>query len=89
MSKKKFKIGQKIACIFDENQCNHTIKGSIEKVKLKDVYTVKGFDSVGGVLVEEQVLGYYYDGEEGGYKQERFISESSLKKILKKLKKTL
>jgi len=66
-----FKIGEKVVCIDDTNQNNHTLK-TIGFVKINEIYTIKGFSSEGGLLLEELSGGFWFDGEEAGFKITRF-----------------
>ena len=67
-----FKIGQKVVCINDKNQVNSSIIGKLNPVKKDYIYTIRKIDSVGGLIFNEFIQGYYYDGEEAGFNQSRF-----------------
>ena len=70
------KIGQKIVCIDQTKQINNF--EILNRVKKGVIYTVRDFSSVGGVIVEEFIHGFYDDGEEAGFKKERFILLSQI-----------
>jgi hypothetical protein len=68
----KFYIGQKIVCINDSNQNNETIIKILNKVKEKEVYTVRGFSLIGGILLKEFIHGFHYTNHEAGFHEDRF-----------------
>lgn len=67
-----FKIGQKVVCIFSKRQFNPTLIIQGDDLVLNEIYTIKGFSTMGGLLFNEICGGYWCDGDEAGYKATRF-----------------
>ncbi len=68
-----FKIGQKVVCVDDSKQENICVAIHISYVEKGRIYTVRGFDSIQGILLEEITGGFYFDNSEAGFKESRFI----------------
>lgn len=67
-----FKVGQKVVCINDANQYNNTIIGKANPVKKGYIYTIRKINAICGLIFEEFIQGYHYDGSEAGFKPDRF-----------------
>lgn len=67
-----YKVGQQVVCINDKKQNNCTLKAPSENVIKGKIYTIKGFDSVGGIKFIELKCGRYLDNEESGFQPSRF-----------------
>jgi hypothetical protein len=71
------KIGDKIICINADNQVNDF--EIINKVKKGNVYTIRKFSSIGGIIVNEFIHGYFDDGEEACFEPKRFVLLEQMK----------
>jgi len=65
------KKGDKIVCINADIQVNNfEILNYLRKGK---IYTIRDFDYTGGIIVNEFIHGYFYDGDEAGFNPKRFV----------------
>lgn len=65
------RIGDKIVCINAKGQVNNF--KILNKVKRGKIYIIRKFSSTGSIIVHEFIHGYWDDGEEAGFKPERFV----------------
>jgi len=70
------KIGDKIVCINEDNQVNNF--EILNRVKKGEIYTIRKISSINGIIVNEFIHGYFYDGEEACFNPERFVLLSQM-----------
>lgn len=68
-----FKIGQKVVCKDASNQVNNfKILNYVSKGKVYTIREIKEFSNETGLIFEEFVHGYHWNGEEAGFRASRF-----------------
>jgi len=67
-----FKIGEKVVCVDANNIFNETLTIQSDAIVKGEIYTIKSFNSVGGLVLLEIYNGVFFDGETGGFRESRF-----------------
>ena len=85
-----FRVGQKVVCIDDSNQCTETIESPISDVVVKSkTYEVRGYSYIGGLLLKGVFAGFHFSGKEAGFKTSRFrkieLDYNFVEEIIKKV----
>ena len=87
-----YKIGQKVVCIDAKNLNESTVKVRGQSVIEDEIYTIRGYTSVGGLKFVGLFGGEHYDGEEAGFLKRRFVPlleylnhEKAVEQLLKEL----
>jgi hypothetical protein len=67
-----YKEGQKVVCINDKKQVNSSVQDITGYIKEGVEYEIKSFSSINGIRLVGINHGYFFDGEEASFKQDRF-----------------